>query len=93
MARGDDDPHPRPPRRGRDPAARVRLRRSLPDPLAGPDRGPLRRHLAGVRADPRGRARPHDRRLELPHRGSAAAGEETNTGPSPRSGTRMRRTP
>ena len=33
-----------------------RPRRPLPDPLAGADRGPLPRHLAGLRTDPRTRA-------------------------------------
>ena len=61
--------------------ARLRPRRPLPDPLAGPDRGPLRRHLAGLRADPRGRARAHDRRLELPHRGPRATGARDRDAP------------
>ena len=34
--------------------ARPRPRRPLPDPLAGADRGPLPRHLARLRTDPRG---------------------------------------
>ena len=37
-------------------AAGLELRRPLPDPLAGADPGPLRRDLAGLRADPRARA-------------------------------------
>ena len=53
--------------------ARPRPRRPLPDPLAGADRGPLRRHLAGLRTDPRGGRRAHDRRLQLPDRGPRAA--------------------
>ena len=42
--------------------------------MAGAAPGPLRRDLAGVRADPRRRQGADDRRLELPHRGPRAAG-------------------
>ncbi len=55
-------------------SARARPRRPLPDPLAGPDRGPVRRDLARLRTDPRGGGGAHDRRLQLPHRGSRNAG-------------------
>ena len=55
--------------RGEPRQARRRLHRPLPDPLAGPAKGRLRRDLGGiVRAAARG-ARPLDRRLELPGRG------------------------
>ena len=45
-----------------------RRRRPLPDPLAGPGRGPLRRDLAGVREAPRRGRVARDRRLQLPGR-------------------------
>ncbi len=59
--------------RGEPRAARARPRRPLPDPLAGPERGPLRRYLASLRAHLRGGGGAHDRRLQLPRRGPRTA--------------------
>ena len=59
--------------RGQPRPPRPRPGRPLPDPLADADRGPLRRHLAGLRTDPRGGRGPHDRRLQLQDRGPRAA--------------------
>ena len=53
-------------------AARDRLCRSLPHPLAGAEARGVRRQLEGPDPDPQGRPRPLDRRLELLSRASAA---------------------